>query len=568
MKLFSVRITVSAVLLFLSSPSVLYATYTSTISGSTATMTGDAASDTLIIGQTAGLYSHNRFAAGDPGFNSQFDFNSAVPGDQTLSTSDTITVNSGDGNDSVVVGDAVNLGGTVDGGPGTDTLDYSMYTSGVRANLGLGTTGLTANLTADQQNPPTTHAGTGTASITNYNIVTRTFDITVNVSGLLPADVAGFHIHQSPVGVDGPVIVDFTGVAPLVPSGNGFTFTATGLSMPALSEAAFLGGGTYVNIHTAAFPVGAIRGQLFSSGNVNLATGAATGTSGLSNFENLTGGSSIDSLVGNFSANTVNGGPGADWIVGGPGADTLNGDAGADVLVWSGGDGSDTIEGGTDSDSVQVNGGSADEDFMVSANGARLAFARTTPGPFSLDVGTVETLIVNGVGGSDGFFVNNLTGVAALSTVDFNGFEGDDFFAYAPTSSGAFVFNARGGPGSDALQGPNSASTWNVTAPDQGNIAGLVTFRFVEIFVGGTGSDTFNVKAFASGTPEFILGGTTGPNTLNYDAELRTVSGDTTPPDGFILSPGVQDVSFLQIQIVNILNQSTLQRRRGQITAQ
>ena len=47
--------------------------------------------------------------------------------------------------------------------------------------------------------------------------------------------------------------------------------------LPAVNEAAFLGGGTYVNVHTAVFPGGAIRGQLFSGGNVNLAAGAATG---------------------------------------------------------------------------------------------------------------------------------------------------------------------------------------------------------------------------------------------------------------------------------------------------
>src|SRR6185295_9781032 len=154
---------------------------------------------------------------------------------------------------------------------------------------------------ADQENPATTHTATGTAAVTNYNIVTHTFDISVTVTGITPAEVTGFHIHQGAVGVNGPIIVDFNGLAPLVAAGTGFTFNATGLTLPAASEAAFLGGGTYVNVHTAVFPGGAIRGQLFSGGNANPppAFGAATGTASIANIENVTGGTGNDSLVGN-----------------------------------------------------------------------------------------------------------------------------------------------------------------------------------------------------------------------------------------------------------------------------
>ena len=87
-------------------------------------------------------------------------------------------------------------------------------------------TGLSATLGSDQEIPPTTHAGTATATISNYSVTTQTFDITVAVSNFLPGDATGFHIHQGAVGVNGPIIVDFTGVAPLLPVGTGFTFTA------------------------------------------------------------------------------------------------------------------------------------------------------------------------------------------------------------------------------------------------------------------------------------------------------------------------------------------------------
>ena len=59
------------------------------------------------------------------------------------------------------------------------------------------------------------------------------------------------------------------------------------------------------------------------------------------------------------------------------------------------------------SDTVQVNGSTAAADiFVVAANGTRLRFDRTNLGLFSLDIGTVETLIVNGIGGDDTFTVN------------------------------------------------------------------------------------------------------------------------------------------------------------------
>ena len=311
---------------------------------------------------------------------------------------------------------------------------------------------MAATLGADQENPPTASAGTGTAAVSNYNINTHTFDITVTVSGITTAEVTGFHIHQGAVGVNGPIIVDFTALGPpIVASGTGFTYTAVGLTLPATSEAALLGGGTYVNVHTAVFPGGAIRGQLFTGGNVNLPAGAATGTTGVSNIENVTGGVGNDSLVGSFAVNTISGGPGADWIIGAPGNDTLNGDAGADVLVWSNGDNTDVMEGGAEADTVQVNGSPAGADvFTIAANGTRVKFDRTNLVPFTLDIGTAETLTVNGVGGDDSFAVSNLTGIASLATLNLNGFDGNDSFAL-PAVAAAVAVNALGGPGTDTL---------------------------------------------------------------------------------------------------------------------
>jgi hypothetical protein len=549
-------VAVAAVLLVLGSPSAVYAVYTSTASGSNATMTGDGAGDTLTITQQGGLFRHNRFTAGDSGFFSDFDFNTALAGDQTVSSATgIISINAGSGDDSIALGDGIDLRGAIDGGAGTDTIDYSAYTTAIFANLGLGSFSSGATVAGNQEVPPTAHAGSGTVSITNYSVTNHTFDISVAVSDLSPAEVNGFHIHQGPVGVNGPIIVDLLGVAPLVASGTGFTFDATGVALLAIREASFVGGAAYVNIHTPALPGGAIRGQLFSTLNVNLSSGVATGASSVANIENVTGGTGGDSLVGNFVANTISGAGGIDWIVGGPGNDILNGDAGADVLVWSNGDGSDVDNGGADGDIVQINASLTASDVLTVSAGAggRVDFDRVSPGPFTLDIGTAETLIVNGNGLGDSLTINSLAGVADLTTLNLNGFDGNDTFTYNTTSAGALVFNAHGGSGTDTLQGPAGTSTWNVTAANQGNIAGLVTaFQFVENLSGGAEGDTFNVKGFAAGA--LTVAGGAGTDTLNYDAESREVSGDTSPPDGVIESPGVQAVTFAQIEVVNLAN--------------
>jgi hypothetical protein len=214
------------------------------------------------------------------------------------------SVAAGGGNDEVSFADGVSLrGGTADGGADNDRIDYSRYTTPVAVNLGLGTTGLSATLENQQEVPPTPSAASGTATVT-YDAVTKLYDISVTVTGLDPALVTGFHIHRAVFGVNGPIIQDLPSLGPLNSAGTGFTFSATGVSLASsalggvANEAALLGGVTYVNVHTAQFPGGIIRGQLFSEGNVNLApNGTATGTAGISDFENVLGGSGADSLV-------------------------------------------------------------------------------------------------------------------------------------------------------------------------------------------------------------------------------------------------------------------------------
>jgi Ca2+-binding RTX toxin-like protein len=106
--------------------------------------------------------------------------------------------------------------------------------------------------------------------------------------------------------------------------------------------------------------------SLYTTGvSVNLATGTATGTAGITAIENVTGGSAGDELIGNSGANVLLGNAGDDTLVGGGGNDILVGGAGNDNLIAGngrsiliGGAGQDNLTGGN-SDDILIGGTTA-----------------------------------------------------------------------------------------------------------------------------------------------------------------------------------------------------------------
>jgi Ca2+-binding RTX toxin-like protein len=93
---------------------------------------------------------------------------------------------------------------------------------------------------------------------------------------------------------------------------------------------------------------------------VNLATGVATGTAGVSNIQNVRGGSGGNTLTGSAAGNI---------LIGGSGNDTLTGGSGRSILIGDGG--SDRITGGANDDILI--GGTTSYDASSSANDAALA---------------------------------------------------------------------------------------------------------------------------------------------------------------------------------------------------
>ena len=209
----------------------------------------------------------------------------------------------------------------------------------------------------------------------------------------------------------------------------------------------------------------------------------------------LTGGSGADQIFGEAGNDTLLGkggndllfgGAGNDGLTGGDGDDQVFGQAGDDRMTWNPGDDTDLDEGGDGNDTVEVNGGNGSEGFAATANGTRVRFDRVNPAPFSLDIGTTESLVVNMNGGDDSFAAAG--NLAALIKLTVDGGAGNDTIL---GGNGAdFLL---GGDGNDFIDG------------NQGNDVALLgagddTFQWDP----GDGSDTVEGQA---GTDAMVFNG-------------------------------------------------------------
>ncbi len=112
----------AAMLLILAVPAAANAAYTASISGSTVRMNGNSASDSLFIDSAGGLSRHNRFTAGDPGFNGNFDMDTGAAGDQTVAAGMAFLVIDAAGGNDVVTLTSPYGGSTIEAGAGQDTV--------------------------------------------------------------------------------------------------------------------------------------------------------------------------------------------------------------------------------------------------------------------------------------------------------------------------------------------------------------------------------------------------------------------------------------------------------------
>jgi hypothetical protein len=110
----------------------------------------------------------------------------------------------------------------------------------------------TLTLTGDNQVPPVVGSPmSGTATVTiNPD---RTVSVKVAVTGMT---ATASHIHEGAPGTNGPVIVPFT------KTGDNTFASSDGAKLTESQYASYKAGNLYVNVHSAAHPIGEIRAPI------------------------------------------------------------------------------------------------------------------------------------------------------------------------------------------------------------------------------------------------------------------------------------------------------------------
>lgn len=403
----------------------------------------------MTVSVAGGLLVHDPADPVFDGTNSRFDWDSTEAGDQTVPADGTFTVvvNGGAGNDQLTVlatKDEVAAVG-LNGGEGEDVL------TGADSNDTLNG-GEDGDIIAGAKGDDVLNGGPG-----NDTLVWTNDDGSDTINGDAGDDT--FDVAGSPIQGDAFL---------LEPNGARVRLTRVNLRRSVLDTSA-------ERIH-----INGLGGSEFvlEDGDVGELTRLS-----------VDGGGGADTIFGTDGPDVISGGPGNDTlsagagddrIAGDGGDDTINAGAGDDQVIWNDGDGSDVVNGDEGRDDTEVNGDAVEGDIFAiqGTPTSTVRLDRINLVPFSVEIGSSETLHVNGRGGNDEFHIGSVGTFSVVAAGD----AGNDALV-----GGGSADTLLGGSGDDLIAGDGGH---DIVSGDEGDDEVLVRDGIADVAFGGTGNDT------------------------------------------------------------------------------
>jgi len=122
-----------------------------------------------------------------------------------------------------------------------------------------------ATLTGAEEVPPRDTPATGFGTVV-LDDVALTITVNLGFENLTTPSIMA-HIHQAPIGVNGPIVFPLELGDALGQTAGAIDTQVFTLPNGAADVQTFLAGGFYFNVHSEMFPPGEIRGQIFQVAN-------------------------------------------------------------------------------------------------------------------------------------------------------------------------------------------------------------------------------------------------------------------------------------------------------------
>ena len=408
--------------------------------------------------------------------------------------------------DAFVYNNGADITGNVDGGLGSDSVDYSAELGALTISLSLSDFSnielfIGNNIDSTFIGPVNTNNwvitgnndGTiGTVSFNNFN----------NLVGNVTADYFNFQNGSAITGsIDGDTGLDTVDFS-----------LESGVVNVAIGTAGFTRIETFIGNDASSTLIGDNIANTWIVNDINDGTVGAITFFG---FNNLTGNAGIDdfNLNGGSITGTVNGAGGVNsitadnvsnaWTITAANSgnvtgisaftniENLNGNAGTDIYTFSdgssisgiidGGGAVDVIDQSAQSGAISLTIGSSGyaniESFIGNGGGSTLT------GENIANSWTITSLDSGTVGATNFTNISNLQGG-----------NGDDSFTINGGSVSGII---DGGSGSDLILAGNVVNTWNITGTNSGNVTNINSFNGIETLQGNSGTDNY---VFADGS--------------------------------------------------------------------